>query len=107
MVLADDATHHPRPLLPLRRGVTSMAVRDLCGCLTEELQRSFASLRMTASLPQLHFTTGASATLTSPMMKKANISASKRLVARSAPLNSFQTNTPQIAPTMVEPWPSA
>src|SRR5271157_6185436 len=54
-----------------------------------------------------HFTTGASATHTRPMMKRANISASSRLVVASAPLNSFQTNTPQMVPTIVEPWPSA
>ena len=42
-----------------------------------------------------------------PRMNKRNIRARRRLVSGPAPRNSFQTKTPQIAPTMVAPWPRA
>ena len=32
MAFADDTTHHPQPLLPLRRGVVSRAGKNLCSC---------------------------------------------------------------------------
>jgi hypothetical protein len=48
---ADDNTHHPLPLLPLRRGVVFMAAKELCSSFRftvfEPLQRCFAPLSMT------------------------------------------------------------
>ncbi len=39
-------------------------------------------------------------------MKRANINTINRFVPRGASLNSFHTNTPQSAATMVAPWPN-
>lgn len=42
-----------------------------------------------------------------PTMKKTNMVPSRRLTFLPAPLNSFQTKTPQIAAIIGAPWPRA
>lgn len=51
--------------------------------------------------------TGASATAAKPTTKNKNISGISFRALAGALANSFQTKTPQIAETMVAPWPMA
>jgi hypothetical protein len=47
LAFADDTTHHPQPLLPLRRGVIFSAAKNLHWFISDRSPTSFASLRMT------------------------------------------------------------
>jgi len=84
--------------LQLRRGKNPHQWKSL---------RTGARAQLSALDCSAYFTTGARATQMSPMMKNMNIRARSRLVLEPAPANSFHTKTPQIVPTIEEPWPSA
>src|SRR5579884_3290043 len=84
---------------PHSRATDSMGDKILAGATNE--------CRLLRVERRRHLTTGARATQINPTMKNANIRASRRFAERSARANSFHTNTPQMAETMVAPCPSA